>query len=207
MPTSIAVITHRITAIITYWNGDGCGRNSPGSIASSSERMALSPSRSSAARSAAVPGSSAGSSGVAMEVSSLMFAASRDEVDDGEDDDPDDVDEVPVQPGDLDLLGVLHADAVLHRHAPQRQQSDDPDRDVGTVEAGEDEEARAEHARLQRETLAVELGELVDLAGDEHGAEQRGGHDPDPEPTVVAALDRRESEHHRERAHQQDERC
>src|SRR3954452_20866942 len=143
MPTSIAVTTQRITAMITYWNGDGCGRSSPGSIASSSDRIVLRPSRSRAARSSAVPGSSAGSSDAATEVSSLMFAASRDEVDDGEDHDPHDVDEVPVQTGDLDLLGMLHPDAVLHRHAPQRQQPDDPDRDVGPVEPGEDEEARA----------------------------------------------------------------
>src|SRR3954463_3600592 len=98
MPTSIAVTTQRITAMITYWNGDGCGRSSPGSIASSSDRMALRPSRSSAARSGSVPGRSAGSLGLVTVDSSVMSIgslASRDEVDDREDHDPDDVDEVP----------------------------------------------------------------------------------------------------------------
>src|SRR4051812_14813261 len=185
MPTSIAVITQRMIAIITYWNGDGCGRSSPGSIASSSDLITLNPARSSIARSSGVPGRSAGSSGAATEVSSVMCAASRDEVDDREDHDPDDIDEVPVQTGDLDLLGVLDPDAVLHRHPPQREEPDDPDGHVRAVEAGEHEEARAEHARLQCQALAVELGELVDLACDEDRAEERRGHDPDPEPAVV----------------------
>ena len=65
---------------------------------------------------------------------------------------------------------------------------------------------RAEQVRVEVQALAVELGELEDLAADERQPEQRGGEQPDPEPAVVAALDRGEREHHRERAHQQDER-
>ena len=51
MPTSSAVITQRTTAIVTYWNGDGCGRSSPGSMGSSSEVIADMPWVASAARS------------------------------------------------------------------------------------------------------------------------------------------------------------
>ena len=45
---------------------------------------------------------------------------------------------------------------------------------------GEDVERRAEEVRVEREALAVELGELVDLPGDERRAEQRGREQPDP---------------------------
>ena len=38
---------------------------------------------------------------------SLPAVRVRDQVDEGEDDDPDDVDEVPVEPGDLDVEGLL----------------------------------------------------------------------------------------------------
>src|SRR6185312_3002534 len=112
--------------MITYWNGEGCGRSSPGSMRSSSDGIALRPSRSSAARSCVLPGRSAGSSVATAKVSSLMFTPSRDEVDDGEDHDPHDVDEVPVETGDLDDLGLLLGDAALLRQPHQRQQHDDP---------------------------------------------------------------------------------
>ena len=65
---------------------------------------------------------------------------------------------------------------------------------------------RAEQVRVEVQALAVELGELEDLAADERRAEQRGGEEPDAEAAVVAPLDRGEREHHREAAHQQDER-
>jgi len=69
------VITHRITAIITYWNGSGWARNSPGSIGSSSDEIVLMPARSSAARSSGVPGRSDGSSVVTVEMSSLLMGS------------------------------------------------------------------------------------------------------------------------------------
>src|SRR3954469_25460042 len=65
----------------------------------------------------------------------------RDQVDDGEDHDPHHVDEVPVEAGDLDHLGLALVQLAARRHASQREQHQDPDGDVHTVEAGEDEEA------------------------------------------------------------------
>src|ERR1700716_1387687 len=108
-----------------------------------------------------------------------------DQVHDGEDHDPDDVDEVPVEAGDLDLLGVALVESTLGGEAPEGDQPDDADRDVGAVEAGEDEERRAEQVGVEGEALAGKLGELEDLAADEHRAEQRGGEQPDAEPSEL----------------------
>ena len=46
-------------------------------------------------------------------------------------------------------------------------QPDDADEHVGAVDAGEDEEARAEQVGVDVEALTGELGELEDLAADE----------------------------------------
>ena len=56
------------------------------------------------------------------------------------------------------------------------------------------------------QAVAGELGELEDLTADERRAEQRRRHEPDPRTPQIAALQRGEREHHRQRAHQQDER-
>src|SRR5436853_3622434 len=112
----MAVTTHRITAMITYCSGDGCGRSSPGSspggcsTAPPSSSCATSPTCSSTR--ASVPAGCAASSAVPalVAVGSVMRALLPrlgHEVHDGEDDDPHDVDEVPVQAGDLDLLRIL----------------------------------------------------------------------------------------------------
>ena len=66
------------------------------------------------------------------------------------------------------------------RHHEERHQHDDADAHVDAVEAGERVEGRAEDVRGEAQALPVEGRELVDLAGDEHGAEQRGGRQPDP---------------------------
>src|SRR5436190_8906349 len=68
------------------------------------------------------------------------------DVDGGEDDDPHHVDEVPVDPGHLDAEMVLRLRAVV---APpgadvRDPQQDEPDGDVGTVQAGEAVEDRSE---------------------------------------------------------------
>src|SRR5579864_7164682 len=99
----------------------------------------------------------------------------RDEVDDGEDHDPDDVDEVPVQASDLHHLGLLLRELAPQRKVPEREQHHDAERDVHAMEPREHEEAGAEEVGLDREALADERGELVHLAGDERGAEERRG--------------------------------
>src|ERR1700712_5359192 len=100
-------------------------------------------------------------------VSLMRVASLRQEVDDGEDHDPHHVDEVPVETGDLDPFGVALRDAALHREPPQRHQPDDADEHVRAVDAGEEEEARAEQVGVDVEALAGELGELEDLPTDE----------------------------------------
>src|SRR5688572_6601626 len=97
------------------------------------------------------------------------------QVDDGEDHDPDHVDEVPVEAGDLHRLRPL-LDAAAEGEAGDRQQHDDAQGHVGAVEAGEDEERAAGHVGGEAHALPDERRELVDLARQEHHAEERRGH-------------------------------
>src|SRR5438309_9519848 len=87
----------------------------------------------------------------------------RDQVHHREDDDPDHVDEVPVQTDQLDGLGFVVPQLALRRQDEQREQHEDADGDVGTVEPGEHEETAAEEVLVQRQAGPVEDGELVDL--------------------------------------------
>ena len=102
-------------------------------------------------------------------VSSLMVAPpQRDEVDDGEDHDPDDVDEVPVQPGDLDPSRSAARSSLPCIDRPHSDSS----QMMPTVTCApwmpvSTKKLEPNTFVLEREALAVELGELVDLAGDE----------------------------------------
>jgi hypothetical protein len=96
-------------------------------------------------------------------------------------------------------------DAASQRDDEQGDQPDNADRHVSAVKPGEDEERRPEHIPLQGEPLVVELGELEVLAADEDRAQQGGRQQPDPQAAMVPALDRAQGQHHRQRAHQEDE--
>src|SRR3954453_21044825 len=119
MPISIPVTTTRIRKIMTYLNGVGCLVTSPGrrpgagcSVPPISECVTAVSSCSSVLT---VPSDLGVSAGSLTSVSSLMVMTPHDrsvvrlghEVHDGEDHDPHHVDEVPVEPGDLDRLGLL----------------------------------------------------------------------------------------------------
>src|SRR5215208_6456302 len=129
----------------------------------------------------------------------------RDQVDEGEDDDPDDVDEVPVQPGYLDIKGLLRWNPAAQGEEEDRQEPGNPDRHVRAVEAGQDEEGGAKDIAFERQTLVGEGGELEELAPDEDCAEERGCRDPDTQPAMIAALYRRQGQHHRQRGHEEHE--
>src|SRR5437879_13172877 len=94
------------------------------------------------------------------------FLRRGDQVDDGEDHDPHHVDEVPVEADQLHLERVRRRDLAHAGQLEEREQHEDADGHVRTVEARQHEEGRAEGARLDREALLEELRELVDLAPD-----------------------------------------
>src|SRR4029453_5261199 len=119
MPISTPVITTRIRKIITYLNGVGCFVTSPGSRPGAAwSTPPISPcvtAESSCSSVLIVPSDSL----IVRRSSILLVARLRHEVDDREDHDPHHVDEVPVQAGDLDRLGLLGGQPVLHRQSPQ----------------------------------------------------------------------------------------
>src|SRR5947209_3040407 len=96
----------------------------------------------------------------------------RNQIHEREDQNPHDVDEVPVQAGDLyeQRMLLMQAPAQGVRH--QRHQPEHADEHVRAVEARQGEERRAEQVPTQRQTVTVERGELVELATQEHAAEQ-----------------------------------
>ena len=89
----------------------------------------------------------------------------------------------------------------------RRHEHDDAYGDVGSVEAREGVEGGAEDVGGVAESEVVEDRELVDLPGDERASEQGGGDDPHPEVPLLAPRERRECQHHRQRAHQEHERA
>src|SRR5688572_18678155 len=151
------------------------------------------------------PGGAGGSPETSVSAIRMLLARVGDEVDDREDEDPHDVDEVPVEAGDLDLQVLLGRELAPQRDADQRQQPEDPDGHVHTVESGEEEEAAGRHAAREVQPFVGEDGELVDLTADEQRAEEGRGQEPDPQAAVVTPLDGGQRQHHGQRAHQEDE--
>src|SRR5829696_2974054 len=116
----------------------------------------------------------------------------RDQVDKREDDDPDNVDEVPVQPGDLDVEGLLRGESAAQGEEENRQEPGHTDCHVRAMEAGQDEEGRAKDVARETQAFVGEGGELEELTADEDRSEERGCRDPDAQPAVIAALNRRQ---------------
>ena len=118
----------------------------------------------------------------------VMASSVADEVDNREDDDPDHIDEVPVQAGDLAGHRLLRPEPSLRREPGHRQQVEHADGDVGTVEAGEHEEGATEEVAAQRQSLVVEVLELVDLEAEEDRAGQRRHAEPEHRLVAIVPL-------------------
>src|SRR5690606_3553811 len=138
-----------------------------------------------------------------------LYPGRVDQIDDGEDDDPDDVDEVPVETYQLEVHPVVLREAALETgDAPQGEEHDDPDGDVGAVEAGEYVEGRRHRVGGQLHVVVHdELGELEDLPGQEHRAQRRGGEQPCTGLALVVTGEGIVGQHHGQRAHEQHERA
>ena len=163
--TSTPVRITSTTAISTYWRGPGwrvLARPRPGADRRPATSVA-------AAVGAGRPRcSSSVTRSVPVGHAHVSPQCVRDQVDRGEDEDPHDVDEVPVEPGDLDRLATC---SVGSRPCIERPHSDSnqmmpivtcaPCRPVST------KNVVPNMLRAEVQALAVELGELVDLAADE----------------------------------------
>jgi len=112
---------------------------------------------------------------------------------------------VPVETDHLDGLGFAagHPASLVDRN--EREQHDDADGDVHAVKPREGVEARAKEAGGEAQPLVVERRELVHLATDERGSEECRDGEPQVGAAVVLLGGGRHCQHHRERAHEQDE--
>src|SRR5215211_757269 len=120
---------------------------------------------------------------------SLILIGGLEDVNRDVDDDPHDVDEVPVDAWHLDAEVVLGFRAEVAAEGADRREREEhqADEDVGSVEAGEAVEDRAEGEVTGAE---AEVHVLVDLDEEEGRSQQPGGHQAQFEAGAIAAADR-----------------
>src|SRR3954471_15073972 len=121
--------------------------------------------------------------------SNSTIRPSLEEVDRAEQPDPHHVDEVPVVRDDDGARRLLMGEPTRRIGAPQdEEEGDQPSSDVRAVEAGRQEEHRAEAGGAQGEALVRQAGVLVDLAADEERTHQECDDEPEAQALDVAAL-------------------